>query len=71
MIGGVATACADALVDDGVGRRASHRPGMPADEYSLIGPPTHLYRHYGFDADGLERRARALAQTPLRDGRIT
>jgi transketolase len=71
VVGGVASACADALVDNGVGGVLLHRAGMPADEYSLIGPPTHLYRHYQLDADGLESRARALAQTPLRDGRIT
>jgi transketolase len=71
VIGGVASACADALVDNGVGGVLLHRAGMPADEYSLIGPPTHLYRHYQLDADGLESRARALARTPLRDGRIT
>jgi transketolase len=34
---------------------------MPADEYSLIGPPLALYRHYGLDADGIAARARALA----------
>ena len=64
-----ATACADALVDSGVGAVLLHRAGLPADEYSLIGPPTHLYRHYQLDAEGLVARARALVQTPLRDGR--
>ena len=29
-------------------RVGAARLGMPADEYSLIGPPTHLYRHYGW-----------------------
>ena len=43
--------------------------GLPADEYALIGPPTHLYRHYQLDADGLESRAPGARQTPLRDGR--
>jgi transketolase len=70
VIGGVASACADALVDNGCGGVLLHRAGLPADEYSLIGPPTHLYRHYRLDADGLEARARALAQTPLRDRRM-
>jgi transketolase len=32
------------------------RHGIP-DEYSLIGPPTHLYRHYELDADGVTSRA--------------
>jgi transketolase len=60
VIGGVATACADALVDNGVSARLK-RLGMPADEYALIGPPTHLYRHYGLDADGILAAARELA----------
>jgi transketolase C-terminal domain/subunit len=63
VYGGVATACADALVDAGVGARLS-RLGMPADEYSLIGPPTHLYRHYRLDADGVTARARELLAGP-------
>jgi transketolase len=25
---------------------------MP-DAYSLLGPPTHLYRHYGLDGEGV------------------
>jgi transketolase len=33
---------------------------MPADEYALIAPPTHLYRHYGMDAGGIAARAREL-----------
>jgi transketolase len=59
IYGGVATACADALVDGGVGARLS-RLGIPPDEYSLIGPPTHLYRHYRLDADGVTDAAREL-----------
>ena len=27
---------------------------MARDEYSLIGPPTHLYRHYGLEGAGIE-----------------
>lgn len=60
VIGGVASACADALVDGGVGGTRMIRAGMPADEYALIGPPTVLYRHYGLDAEGLVARAREL-----------
>lgn len=69
VIGGVASACADALVDAGVCGVVLRRAGLPADEYSLIGPPTHLYRHYQLDAEGLAARARDLAATPTRDGR--
>ena len=35
------------------------------DEYALIAPPTHLYRHYGFTGTGLaERTRRLLGQAP-------
>lgn len=64
VIGGVASACADALVDGGVGGVRLARAGMPVDEYALIGPPTHLYTHYGLDADGLAARARDLLDQP-------
>jgi transketolase len=60
VVGGVATACADALVDNGVGGVRLERLGLPADEYALIGPPTALYRHYGLDAAGIAERARIL-----------
>jgi len=71
VIGGVASACADALVDGGIGGDVVlHRAGLPADEYALIGPPTHLYRHYQLDATGLAARVRALVATaPHRDRR--
>lgn len=60
VVGGLASACADALVDAGIGGVQLDRLGMPRDEYSLIGPPTRLYEHYGMDADGIHARARAL-----------
>jgi transketolase len=60
VVGGVATACAEALVEHGLADVRMARIGMPADEYSLIGPPTHLYRHYGMDAAGIEAKAREL-----------
>jgi transketolase len=62
VVGGVASACADALVDAGVSGVRVRRVGMPADEYSLIGPPTALYRHYGLDAEGIEAAALALLE---------
>jgi len=62
VIGGLASACADALVDGGVGDVRLARAGMPPDEYALIGPPTHLYRHYRLDAEGLAARARELLE---------
>jgi transketolase len=63
VVGGLASACADALVDGGVTGVRLERLGMPADEYALIGPPTGLYRHYGMDADGIHARACALASS--------
>jgi len=56
VYGGVASACADALVDAGIVAKFS-RLGMPKDEYSLIGPPSHLYRHYGMDGAGIASAA--------------
>lgn len=56
-IGGLATACADALMDARIDGVRLERLGMPPDEYSLIGPPTHLYAHYGLDAQGAYARA--------------
>ncbi len=60
VVGGVASACAEALVEHGLADVRLERIGMPADEYALIAPPTHLYRHYGMDAEGIESRARDL-----------
>ncbi|HTT93597.1 MAG TPA: transketolase C-terminal domain-containing protein [Solirubrobacterales bacterium] len=60
VVGGVASACAEALVEYGLAGVRLERIGMPPDEYSLIGPPTHLYRHYGMDAAGIEKKAREL-----------
>lgn len=59
VIGGVATACADALIGGGVSGVQMERLGIP-DEYSLIGPPLQLYRHYGLDDVGIANRARAV-----------
>lgn len=60
VIGGVASACADALVDGGVGPVRMARVGLPADEYALIGPPTALWHHYQLDAEGVAGAAREL-----------
>lgn len=60
VVGGVASACADSLVDGRVDGVRLERLGMPPDDYSLIGPPVGLYRHYSLDADGILARARSL-----------
>jgi transketolase len=40
------------------------------DEYSLIAPPTHLYRHYRLDAPGIEAVTReALANVSGKEQR--
>ena len=51
VVGGLGSAVAEVLADWGFGTRLT-RIGIP-DEYSLLGPPMHLYRHYGIDAEGI------------------
>ena len=48
---GFGSAVAEVMAEEGLGARLV-RIGMP-DQYSLLGPPTHLYRHYGLDAQGV------------------
>ena len=54
---GFGSAVAEVLAGAGAGARLV-RIGMP-DQYSLLGPPTHLYRHYGLDGPGLAATIRA------------
>jgi transketolase len=58
VIGGLGGAVAEVLADMGRGPRLV-RHGIK-DEYSLIAPPTHLYRHYRLDAAGIEAVAREI-----------
>jgi len=51
VLGGLGGAVAEVLTSAG-SRVRLVRHGMP-DEYSLIGPPLHLYRHYRLDANGI------------------
>jgi transketolase len=55
VLGGLGGAVAEVLTEEGVATKL-HRHGIK-DEYSLIGPPTHLYRHYQLDADGIAQVA--------------
>jgi transketolase len=48
---GFGSAVAEVIAEERLPARLV-RIGMP-DQYSLLGPPTHLYRHYGLDADGV------------------
>lgn len=52
ITGGLGAAVAEVLAEKG-SRARLYRHGIP-DVYSLIGPPTHLYRHYRLDAGGIE-----------------
>jgi transketolase len=60
--GGVATIVADAIVDAEMKGVRLVRIGLPPDEYAIIGPPYHLYKHYGLDAAGLAERIRKVLQ---------
>jgi transketolase len=56
ILGGLGGAVAETLAESGASARLV-RHGI-RDEYSLIAPPTHLYRHYRLDAAGIEAVAR-------------
>ena len=61
ILGGLGGAVSEVVAAEGLSTRVV-RHGIK-DEYVLVGPPTHLYRHYGLDADGVTEMARkALAQ---------
>jgi transketolase len=60
VVGGLATAVSDTLALAGASSRIE-RLGLN-DEYALVAPPTHLYRHYGFTVDGVIDRLRGLMQ---------
>jgi transketolase len=51
VIGGLGGAVAEVLAESAAGARL-RRHGI-LDEYSLIGPPTHLYAHYRLDSAGI------------------
>jgi transketolase len=54
-VGGLGGAVAELLAEPPTGTRLV-RHGIQ-DEYALIGPPTHLYHHYGLDKEGIEATA--------------
>jgi transketolase len=53
---GFGSAVAEVIAEEGLAAKLV-RIGMP-DEYSLLGPPTHLYRHYGLDGEGVAATVR-------------
>lgn len=73
--GGLGSLCVEALAARGIGVPV-FKHGL-RDEFSLIGPPSHLYRYYGLDVDGiatvaeraLEARARPLEPLWTEDDR--
>lgn len=56
VIGGLGAAVSEVLAAAGAGVKLT-RIGLP-DVYSILGPPTHLYRHYGLDAEGIANTIR-------------
>lgn len=56
VTGGFGSAVADVIAEEGLGARLV-KIGMP-DQYSVLGPPTHLYAHYGLDGAGVAKRVR-------------
>lgn len=56
VTGGFGAAVAEVIAEEGLACKLT-RIGIP-DEYSLLGPPTHLYRHYGLDGDGVAETVR-------------
>lgn len=61
VLGGLGGAVAEVLSQANAGTPL-HRHGI-RDEFSLIGPPTHLYSHYRLDADGIAEEARSFLGT--------
>lgn len=57
VTGGFGAAVAEVIAEEALGARLV-KIGMP-DEYSVLGPPTHLYRHYGLDGEGIAAKVRA------------
>ncbi|NPT38503.1 transketolase family protein [Paraburkholderia xenovorans] len=59
--GGLGGAVAEVLAEAGI-RAVFKRHALP-DDYALVAPPTHLYRHYGLTAEGIAERLKALLRT--------
>ena len=57
---GFGSAVAEVIAEEGLPARLV-RIGVP-DRYSLLGPPTHLYRHYGLDAEGVAASVRKVLE---------
>jgi transketolase len=62
VLGGLGGAVAEVVAEAGLPVRV-RRHGI-ADCYSLIGPPTHLYRHYRLDSEGIADVVREQLEGP-------
>jgi transketolase len=60
VVGGLGAAVSEVLTQAGLSIKL-FRLGIP-DEYSILGPPTHLYSHYGIDADGIARQVKRVLE---------
>lgn len=58
VLGGLGGAVAEVIAEERLDVLL-RRHGIP-DEYVPVGPPTHLYRHYGLDGEGIAERAKAV-----------
>ena len=56
--GGLGGAVAEVLAESGIGCKF-RRHALP-DEYALVAPPTHLYRHYGLTGQGVVEKLKEL-----------
>jgi transketolase len=66
ILGGLGGAVAEVMAESASAARLI-RHGI-RDEYSLVGPPSHLYRHYGLDAEGIAHVVRSAEVQPVRSG---
>jgi transketolase len=65
---GFGSAVAEVLTAHGSSVRLV-RIGMP-DKYSILGPPTHLYKHYGLDGEGVARTVREALRGATKGGAL-
>ena len=56
VLGGLGSAVAEVVAEVPRSARVV-RHGLE-DQYAPVGPPTHLYKHFGLDAEGIEARIR-------------
>jgi transketolase len=61
VTGGFGAAIAEVIAEDNLDCRL-WKIGLP-DEYSILGPPTHLYQHYGLDGEGVAQIVRQAVGT--------